>query len=79
MIYSEEINKICGLCQYAEPAEDSDDIMQCGLKHKEVAFSCEACRKFKYDIFKKTVRRKKKLKTYSPADFELIQTCEYDC
>lgn len=71
MIYSEEINKICGLCQYAGHIEGDEDNMRCSLKHKDVELSREACRKFRYDILKKPVRRKKKLKTYSAADFEL--------
>lgn len=71
MIYSEEINKICSLCQYADIIEGDENNMRCGLKHREVASSREACRKFRYDIFKKPVRRKKRLKTYSAADFEL--------
>jgi hypothetical protein len=71
MIYSEEINKICGLCQYAERIDGDEDNMNCAIKKASVPFTGEVCRKFKYDIFKKTVRRKKKLKTYSAADFEL--------
>lgn len=73
MIYSEEINKICGLCEYAEAIEDDTDCMRCVKKNIGVALTNASCRKFKYDIMKRTARRrKKKLKSYSAADFELI-------
>ncbi|MCC8168940.1 MAG: hypothetical protein LIO59_00895, partial [Oscillospiraceae bacterium] len=71
MIYSEDKNKICGLCQYAVNTAGDEDSVHCSRKHRDFAVSSEACRKFRYDIFKKKVRRKRKLKTYSPADFEL--------
>lgn len=73
MIYSEEINKICGLCLHAEYTDGSGDDMYCSKRRRNVTAGCEACRKFKYDILKRTARRKrKKLKTYSSSDFELI-------
>lgn len=73
MIYSEEINKICGLCEYAEAIGGDADCVHCAKKNIGVALTNAACRKFKYDIMKRTARRgKKKLKSYCPADFELI-------
>lgn len=71
MLYSDEINKICGLCIFASEIDGEREKMQCSKKRKSVNFDYH-CRKFQYDIFKKQVRRKKKLKTYNPSDFELI-------
>ncbi len=72
MIYSDEINRVCGLCEHASPTGE-EGIMHCVKKRKDVEVSREACRKFQYDILKRTARRaKKQLKSYSPSDFELI-------
>lgn len=72
MIYSEDINRVCGLCAHAVPTDD-EELTYCEKKRKNRAVTCSACRKFQYDILKRVARRKpKKLKTYSPADFELI-------
>lgn len=72
MIYSEEINRVCGLCAHAVPAE-GEDLVYCEKKRRSRPVTCAACKKFQYDILKRTARRKqKKLKTYSPSDFELI-------
>ena len=72
MIYSDEINRVCGLCEYAQ-VTDMEDEIYCEKKRKKLTVSTEACRKFKYDIFKRSShRRRRKLKTYSQADFELI-------
>lgn len=71
MIYSEEINKVCGLCQYAQATEGEE--LFCARKKRSVTVTQAACRKFIYDIFKRnSKRRRKKLKTFSAADFELI-------
>lgn len=73
MIYSEDINKVCGLCVFAKSDTETDGKeLLCTLfnKNKEVTESC--CKKFKYDIFKKTVHRKRRLKTdFSADDFKL--------
>ncbi|MBQ3125259.1 MAG: hypothetical protein IJC09_07570 [Clostridia bacterium] len=72
MIYSDDINKVCGLCVYAQKLEDSEDEMFCTLFKKNTATSQGDCKKFKYDIFKKTVRRKRRLKTeFTAEDFEI--------
>lgn len=72
MIYSEDINKICALCLHAEPADGKENTMYCRLRKKEFESSTPDCGKFEYDIFKKTVRRKKRLKTdFSADDFKL--------
>lgn len=72
MIYSEDINRVCGLCAHAVPTDD-EEFTYCEKKRKNRPVTNSACRKFQYDILKRAARRKpKKLKTYSPADFELI-------
>lgn len=72
MIYSEDINKVCALCIHAQKSEENEDEMYCTLYKKNTAASNGDCKKFKYDIFKKTVRRKRRLKTeFTAEDFEL--------
>lgn len=71
MIYSDEINRVCGLCSHARLL-DGDDVY-CEKKRRNYTVSREACRKFKYDIFKRSAkRRRRKLKTYSSSEFELV-------
>lgn len=70
MIYSQDINKICAVCQRARA--HSDDEVYCDKKKQAVPMNGEACKKFRYDILKRHVRRMKKLKTdYNPEDFTL--------
>ena len=70
MIYSKEIDKICGLCIYA--SLDKDNKIYCNKKKKALEYTDEACKKFSYDIFKKRVRRKKQfLSDFKPEDFSL--------
>ena len=72
MIYSENINKICSLCRYAEPSAPDSERTWCALCKKEVGKSDPACDKYIYDIFKRPVRRKKRLRTdFSAEDFKL--------
>ncbi len=56
MIYSENIEKRCGLCRYARP-EDEDSCF-CERINKSLPQSEQACKKFSYDILKKPVRRR---------------------
>lgn len=71
MIYSEDINKICALCRSAEVLQDNEDELFCSSRKKNVPIN-NTCKKFEYDIFKKTVHRKRRLKTdFSPEDFSL--------
>lgn len=71
MIYSEDINKICALCRYSQPTDDEEKLI-CSLNNKTVGKSDPDCGKFIYDIFKRPVRRKRKLKTdFNPDDFKL--------
>lgn len=72
MIYSEDINKICGLCVNAEKVKGSETHMRCGVRNEYVPLSREACEKFKYDILKRpTRRRKKSAGNFKPEDFIL--------
>lgn len=71
MIYSEDINKICGVCKRAHKT-GSEDEMHCEVKRKSVPSGGEACAKFQYDIMKRHVRRRKKLKSdFNPEDFQI--------
>lgn len=72
MIYSEDINKVCALCVHAIKRENDDESVHCSLKDVVVSASQQDCGRFKYDIFKKVVHRKKRLKTnFDAADFSL--------
>ena len=72
MIYSNDINKVCALCRSAERIENNEDEMFCTIKKQSVSASAGDCKKFDYDIFKKVVHRKKRLKTgFSAEDFSL--------
>ena len=72
MIYSNDINKVCALCLHAEFIENNETAMHCTLKKINVDKAAPDCGKFVYDIFKKQVRRKKRLKTdFTPEDFTL--------
>ena len=70
MIYSQNINKVCAVCQMAH--KKSEDEMYCDIKKQAVSVTDTACDKFKYDILKRHVRRMRKLKTnFNPEDFSL--------
>lgn len=70
MIYSQNINKICAVCQRAH--KYSDDEMYCDIKRQPVPLGDTACDKFIYDILKRRVRRMKKPNTdFKPEDFSL--------
>ena len=72
MIYSDDINKICGLCQKAQSVKGSETHMHCDLKNEYVPINREACEGFAYDIFKRpTRRRKKSTGKFKPEDFML--------
>ena len=55
MIYSQNINKVCAVCQMAH--KKSEDEMYCDIKKQAVSVTDTACDKFKYDILKRHVRR----------------------
>ena len=71
MIYSEDINKVCALCEHSETIDGNEDMLLCSKSKKNTAIT-DSCAKFKYDILKKVVRRKRRLKTdFNPEDFVL--------
>lgn len=70
MIYSENIEKRCGLCRLAKL--ENEDTCFCEKKKKSLPQSQEACKKFSYDILKKPVRRKKRFSSgFKSEDFRL--------
>lgn len=71
MIYSDDINRVCGLCCFSRPTDGSEEELYCTKRKKNTTVT-DGCAKFKYDIFKKPVRRKRRLKTnFRAEDFEL--------
>ena len=73
MIYSENIEKRCGLCKFSKPeASAANDSCFCEKKKESIPQSNEICKKFVYDIMKKPVRRKNRLSTdFNAEDFSL--------
>lgn len=72
MIYSDDINKVCALCVYAQEIPDNNEEMYCERYKKNTAATKGDCKKFKYDVFKKVVRRKRRLNTnFTAEDFKL--------
>ncbi len=65
MIYSEDINKICAVCENARRYSDE---MYCNIKKQAVPENDTACEKFKYDILKRRVRRMRRLNNNFSAD-----------
>jgi len=70
MIYSKPDNPKCTLCVFAEIDPSSGNV-KCELKGSVPGDFC--CKKFKYDIFKKTIRPKKRFSggNFSKDDFVL--------
>ena len=69
MIYSRDITKICAVCVNAH---NRDGGLYCDVKKQTVTGDGAACKKFSYDILKRTVRRARRLKTdFEPEDFTL--------
>lgn len=67
MIYSETENPKCCMCVYAEKSVSGN--AECSFKGTVPEDFC--CKKFKYDIFKKTIKPKKVLRKnkFSEEDF----------
>lgn len=70
MVYSSDIEQKCALCRHSKKIDGKELEVVC--EKKGVVSSTYVCKKFKYDIFKKKVRRRKPLDTdYSPEDFSI--------
>ena len=70
MIYSDDINKVCAVCVMAKESENGE--MLCTLKNKTFPAASAACKRFRYDILKKKVKRIRHPKTdYKKEDFTL--------
>ena len=68
-MYSPDVVPMCCVCIYSKPIAGTDDYM-CNW-HGAVPERYK-CRKFKYDIRKKTLRRKKmNASEFSPEDFSI--------
>ena len=72
-MYSKEIEHKCGLCVFSEPAKGVITHIRCKKRNEYMATGHAPCNEYKYDIFKKKVRRKKDkaLQGFSPEDFAL--------
>lgn len=71
MIYSKDINKICALCQNAKQVKGDTSHFKCDIQSCYMPLD-GTCDKFVYDIFKKPVHRKRRLKkNYRAEDFSL--------
>jgi len=70
MIYSNNDNPKCSSCIYATLQENGGNAL-CEIKGTVPADFC--CKKYKYDIFKKKIKPRRKLNTnkFSPDDFAL--------
>ncbi len=70
MIFRKDIEPKCRLCANAQPADDSAN-MHCSLRGTVPRDF--ACKKFKYDIFKREIKPKPKLDfgKFSKKDFDI--------
>ena len=71
MIFNGAESPKCFFCEYSEKT-DEDGIYICKKKNKTVSEN-DLCRKYKYDVFKREVKRKKKIEfsKFSEEDFKL--------
>ena len=68
-MYSPDIEKKCATCQFGTLVEGTLDVM---CKKKGMVAHNFICKKYKYDIFKKKVRRKKALDNqFTAEDFSI--------
>ncbi len=72
-MYSKDNESVCGLCVYSEQAKGVATHSMCKKRNEYVPKNKEACAEYKYDIFKRKVKRKKDtfLEGFSPEDFVL--------
>lgn len=68
-MYSNDVEEKCALCQKGEPIPGTLDVL-CE-KYGVVAYN-HVCKKFKYDIFKKKVKRRPSINQgYCADDFSI--------
>lgn len=68
-MYSPDIEKKCATCQFAKKIDGTMDML---CKTRGVVSYNYICRKYKYDIFKKKIHKKKSLDTnYTADDFSI--------
>lgn len=68
-MYSDDIEKKCALCQKGKPIPDTLDVL-CE-KYGVVPYNY-VCKKYKYDVFKRKVKRRKEIDAeYSAEDFSI--------
>jgi len=72
-MYSPDIEKICAVCVNAKAVKGIMTHMACDIHGGYVPCRKDACESFKYDIFKKKVKRHKSVedKKYDPEAFKL--------
>lgn len=69
-IWTQENPSICRFCAFAKRFSTTDDVY-CEKK-KNFIPEDETCKKFKYDILKKELRRgKRQVVSHSPKEFEI--------
>lgn len=68
MIYRKTIEPKCILCKNAELIENSLNV-NCKIYGTRPADF--ACKKYDYDIFKREIKQKAKLKVYKKEDFDI--------
>lgn len=68
MIYRKSTQPRCGLCKHATITDNSLNVI-CDIKGKVP--SDFACKKYSYDIFKREIKSKSKIKSFKKEDFEI--------
>lgn len=72
-MYSEDIDKVCRLCVFSRSVDGIKTHIMCTKDNAYYQNNNEACLNFKYDIFKKNIKRRKKynFNNFSDEDFKL--------
>ena len=72
-MYSKDNEPICGMCVSAKPAKGVETHCFCETKKEYVTKGHKGCEEYRYDIFKRKIRRRKSeiSEGFSPEDFKL--------
>ncbi len=72
-MYSEQIDKTCSVCIHCCAVKGNETHIKCSLLGEYVPAAKDACPKFRYDIRKRKLRRRKPLPKpkYCAEDFKL--------